>query len=220
LKAIPWLAALLLVALGAASARAQPALLYLQVDRATRTARTAVATAAIAAELQPLLAARLEQLPDIRDARVTLRLLPAPAGGIAVAAEVTALYRYLPALEQWAYVTCSLEAVLRLTSSRVGDARIELTSPDWIARRCTAPGGLAAALGDYGSQALTAMVNAQLGRTPWSRPVRELLDGREARQAAARSFGISRLPDDTVVRLASCRVGSTEAVCAEIRVPR
>ena len=220
MRSICFLVILVLAGLSAAGALAQPALLYLHVDRGARTVKTAVAAANIAAELAPILAARLELSPDIRDARITLRLYPAQPGAIGVAADVIAQYRYLPALDQWAYVSCNLEAILRLTSSRVGDARIELTNPTWIAKRCSAPGGLAAALGDYGRQALTAMINAQLGQTPWSRPLREVLDGREAKQTTARLLGIDRIPDNATVLLGGCQVGGTIAICAEVRVPK
>ena len=68
MRLIRCLIILVLAGLGAATALAQPALLYLHVDHGARTVKTAVAAANVAAELEPILAARLELSPDIRDA--------------------------------------------------------------------------------------------------------------------------------------------------------
>ena len=65
-----------------------------------------------------------------------------------------------------------------------------------------------------------SQLNNILGQTPWSRPVRELLDGREAKQTTARLLGIDRIPDNATVLLGGCQVGNTIAICAEIRVPK
>src|SRR5258705_11074909 len=97
LRSIYCIGVLVLAGLGAATALAQPALLYLHVDRGARTVKTAVAAANIAAELEPILVARLELSPDIRDVRITLRLYLAQAGAISVAAARIAPYPSLPA---------------------------------------------------------------------------------------------------------------------------
>jgi hypothetical protein len=201
------------------SAWAEPPLLYVKFDGATKTLRTAVSTAAAIQELTPLLEQRINATNDFRDARIALTIDDRLGGEIGVLANVSASYRYFPALDQWARISCRLEAVLHLTTGRVRDARMELSNPTGLARTCSAVGDLADALGNVGNDATKAVVNMQLGPTPWSASVRKFLDGNEARRIARQLFGFERIPDDTTVRLARCNVGHTAAICAEVRLP-
>lgn len=201
------------------SASAEPPLLYLKFDSATKTLRTAVSTAAAIQELTPLLEQRINATNDFRDARIALTIDNRLGGEISVVANTSASYRYFPALGQWVRISCRLEAVLHLTAVRVRDARIELTNSSGLARNCSAAGELANALGNVGNEATKAVVNMQLGLTPWSVSVRKFLDGNEARQTARQFFGLERMPDETIVRLARCNVGHTAAICAEMTLP-
>ena len=219
MKYIPLLFALVAVGLAPAPALAQTPLLYVEVDGAARLLRTAVSAASIVAQLTPLIERKLNESGDIADAKVVLRVDGGQGGGIGIASDATAKYRFLPALNQWTDIECRLGAVLRLTSPRVGDARIELGNPNGLAKRCAVRGAFANALGGVGQQALTALVNAQLGTTPWSQSVRVLLDSEEARQRAYQFFGMTRIPDDTKLRLSGCQVGGNGAICAEIDLP-
>ncbi len=219
MKYIPVLFALVAAALGPAPARAQLPLLYVEIDGAGRSLKTAVPAASVAAELTPLIERKLNESGDIADAKVVLRVDSGQSGGIGIVSDVTAKYRFLPALDQWTDIECRLGAVLRLTSPRVGDARIELANPNGIAKRCAVRGAFANALGGVGQDALTALVNAQLGTTPWSQSVRVLLDSEEARQKAYQFFAMTHIPDDTRLRLTACQVGGAGAICAEIDLP-
>jgi len=201
------------------SAWAEPPLLYLKFDSATKTLMTAVSTAAAIQELTPLLERRINATNDFRDARIALTIDDRLGGEIGVGANASASYRYFPALGQWARISCRLEAVLHLTAVHVRDARIELTNPTGLARNCSAAGDLADALGNVGNEATKAVVNMQLGPTPWSASVRKFLDGNDLRQIARQFLGVERIPDDTTVRLARCNVGHTAAICAEVRLP-
>jgi hypothetical protein len=201
------------------SAWAEPPLLYLKFDSATKTLMTAVSTAAAIQELTPVLEQRINATNDFRDARIALTIDDRLGGEIGVDANASASYRYFPALDQWARISCRLEAVLHLTAVHVRDARIELTNPTGLARSCSAAGDLADALGNVGNEATKAVVNMQLGPTPWSASVRKFLDGNEVRQRARQLFGFERIPDETTVRLARCNVGHTAAICAEVKLP-
>ena len=219
MKFVPFLAVLVAVAVGPVAARAQMPLLYVEVDGAAKVLRTAVAAANVVAQLTPLIERKLNESGDIADAKVVLRVDNGQGGGIGIASDVTAKYRFLPALVQWTDIECRLGAVLRLTSPRVGDARIELANPNGLAKRCAVRGAFAGALGGVGQEALTALVNAQLGTTPWSQSVRVLLDSEEARQKAYQFFAMTHIPDDTTVRLTGCQIGGNGAICAEIDLP-
>lgn len=201
------------------SASAEPPLLYLNFDSATKTLRTAVSTAAAIQELRPFLEQRINATNDFRDARVVLTIDNRLGGEIGVIANASASYRYFPALDQWARISCRLEAVLHLTAASVRDARIELTNPTGLARNCSTAGELADALGSVGNEATKAVVNMQLGPTPWSVSVRKFLDGNDARRRARQFLGFERIPDNTAVRLAGCDVGHVAAICAEISLP-
>jgi len=201
------------------SASAEPPLLYLNFDSASKTLRTAVSTAAAIQELKPLLEQRINATNDFRDARIALTIDNRLGGEIGVIANASASYRYFPALDQWARISCRLEAVLHLTAVHVRDARIELTNPTGLARSCSAAGDLADALGGVGNDATRAVVNMRLGPTPWSVSVRKILDGNEGRRRARQLLGFDRIPDNATVRLAGCDVGHTAAICAEIVFP-
>jgi hypothetical protein len=110
-------------------------LLYVEVDGAAKVLRTAVAAASVVEQLTPLIERKLNESGDIADAKVVLRVDGGQGGGIGIASDVTAKYRFLPALDQWTDIECRLGAELRLTSPRVGDARIELANPNGLAKR-------------------------------------------------------------------------------------
>lgn len=111
------------------SASAEPPLLYVKVDNATKTMRTAASTAAAIQELTPLLEQRINATSDFRDARIILTIDDRLGCEIGVIANASTSYRYFPALDQWARISCRIEAVLRLTTGRVRDAQSNSRTP-------------------------------------------------------------------------------------------
>jgi hypothetical protein len=195
--------------------------LSLKADSEERFLEVAVGTAFVEEKAEPLIAEKLNENEDLRDATIELEIGSAESSALPIHAEASAEWRYVKGIlgEQWTDVDCTFEAVLQLTSDTVNTARIEISNPEGIARKCKAHGTVAELLGDEGVKALTAVVNHQLGTRPVSEPVLEFLNKEEAKEALSRYVGIDTLDELTKIAMKGCQKKNQAAICVTLDAP-